>query len=187
MLVGKRLRFRAIEYEDLPLLIKWRNDPDIYKNFFEHEPISMAAQRRWFENLLQKPDEKLWIVETIENSEPIGTIGMVHIDWRNRKLELGRILIYPDEYRHGGYGSEIESIFLVYVFEHLNFNRVYCEVFAHNENAIAVHKKLGFKEEGIFRQHIYKDGKYKDIVYLGLLREEYFQTSKKAIREYLDM
>lgn len=185
MIVGKRIRLRAIELEDLPLMVRWRNDPEIYQHFCEQEPLSLVMQQRWFETFLQRTDEKLWIVETIEDSEPIGTVGLVHIDWRNRKAEWGRLLIYPEKYRHGGCGSEIESLILRYVFDHMNLNRLYCEVFADNEKVVTLHKRFGFKEEGRFRQHIFKNGQYRDVVYLALLREEYLSESQEVIKKYL--
>ncbi len=185
MLVGKRIRLRSIETEDLPVLAKWRNDPKVYQYFFEHEPLSVVMEKRWFEAFLQRADEKFWIVEPIEGGEPIGTFALVHIDWRSGKAELGRILIYPEKYKQCGYGSEAESLVLRYAFDHMNLHRIYCEVFAGNENGISIHRRFGFKEEGRFRQHVFKNGKYRDVVYLALLREEYLTESREAITKYL--
>jgi UDP-4-amino-4,6-dideoxy-N-acetyl-beta-L-altrosamine N-acetyltransferase len=186
MIVGKRIQLRAIEYEDLSLMVKWRNDPEVYQYFYEQEPLSLATQKAWFEKFLQKQDEKLWIVETIETHEAIGTVGLVHIDWRSRKGEWGRLLIYPEQYRHGGYGSEIESLILRYFFDTMNMNRLQCEVFTDNPNVVALHKGFGFREEGLFRQYVFKEGHYRDVVYLAMLREEYLSPETQAkIRKYL--
>ena len=187
MLVGKRIQIRAVEYEDLPLMAKWRNDPKVYRYFYEHEPLSLVMQKAWFEKLLQKPDARLWIVETLEAHEAIGTVGLVHIDWRNRRAEYGQLLIYPEEYRHGGYGSEVESLILRYFFDHMNMNRLQGEVFTENENVLALHRKFGFKQEGLFRQYIFKEGRYRDVVYIAMLREDYLSAETQArISEYLD-
>jgi len=187
MIVGKRIQLRAVEYEDLPLIVEWRNDPKVYQYFYEQEPLSLVMQTAWFERSLQKRDERLWMVEAIETHEAIGTVGLVHIDRRSRKAEWGRLLIYPDEYRHGGYGSEIESLILRYFFDHMNMNRLQCELFVENENVIALHKKFGFKQEGLFRQYVFKEGRYRDVVYLALLREEYLSAQTQAmIAKYLD-
>lgn len=187
MIVGKRVQLRAWEYEDLPLLVRWRNDPEIYQHFYEHEPLSRVMQKAWFESLLHKPDERLWVIETRETEEAIGTVGLVHIDWRNRKAEWGRFLIYPDQYRHGGYGSEVESLILRYFFDHMNMNRLQCEVLAENENVIALHQKFGFQQEGLFREYVFKEGRYRSVVYLALLRQEYLSQEVQArIARYLD-
>jgi diamine N-acetyltransferase len=197
VIVGKRVQLRAVEYEDLPLLVKWRNDPEIYQYFYEQEPLSLAMQKAWFEKLLQKPDERLWMIETRESAglegkdEPrgtaIGTVGLVHMDWRSRKAEWGRFLIYPDAYRHGGYGSEVESLILRYIFDHMNMNRLQCEVFADNEHVIAMHQKFGFQQEGLFREYVFKEGRYRSVAYLALLRQDYLSDAVQArIARYLD-
>lgn len=186
MIVGKRLQLRAIEMEDLSLLIEWRNDPEIYKNLYEQEPLSLVMERSWFESFLQRNDEKFWIIENILDREPIGTVGLVHIDWRNRKSEWSRFLIYPPKYKRGGYDSETESLILRYVFEHMNLNRLYVEVFSRNLNVINLHKKFGFKKEGLFKKHIFKDGQYIDIVIMALLKDDYLALSKEIIKKYLE-
>ena len=187
MIVGKRIQLRAIEYEDLPLMVKWRNDPEVYQYFYEHEPLSLVMQRTWFEKYLTRSDEKFWIVETRDTHEAIGTVGLLHLDWRNRKGEWGRLLIYPDQYRHGGYGSEIESLILRYFFDHLNMNRLQGEVFLDNESVWQLHQRFGFRQEGLFRQYIFKNGQYKDVVYIAMLYEDYLSDETQArIRKYLD-
>jgi UDP-4-amino-4,6-dideoxy-N-acetyl-beta-L-altrosamine N-acetyltransferase len=184
MIVGKHIQLRAIEYDDLPTLIAWRNDPKVYRYFYEHEPLSLAMQKAWFEKLT-KSDEKFWIVETLEEQQAIGTIGLVHIDWRSRKAELARVLVI-EEYRHRGYGSELLCLLLRYCFDHLNMNRLYCDTFAKNQDAVAFYEKFGFKREGILRQHVFKDGCYCDLVYYGMLREEYLSPETQAmIAKYL--
>jgi UDP-4-amino-4,6-dideoxy-N-acetyl-beta-L-altrosamine N-acetyltransferase len=187
VIVGKRVQLRALECEDMPLLVKWRNDPEIYQYFYEQEPLSLVMQQAWFEKLLHKPDERLWMIETRDTGQAIGTVGLVHIDWRSRKAEWGRFLIYPDEYRHGGYGSEVESLILRYFFDHMNMNRLQCEVFAENEHVIAMHQKFGFRQEGLFREYVFKGGQYRSVAYLALLRHEYLAPEIQArIARYLD-
>ena len=66
-------------------------------------------------------------------------------------------------------------------------NRLYCDTFLENENAVAFYKRLGFRQEGVFRQHVFKEGRYRDVVYLAMLREDYRSAETQArIREYLD-
>ena len=177
MILGERICLRAIEMEDLPLLVKWRNDPQVYDNFYEHEPLSLIMQQRWFEKLLQREDEKFWIAETLRDPEPIGTIALVHIDWRNRKAEMGRVLIFPDGGRGAGYGKEMCNLLLKYAFEHMNLNRIYLEVFADNYRAIEFYKQMAFSEEGRFRQHIFSRSHYRDVLVFSILQQEYINKA----------
>jgi UDP-4-amino-4,6-dideoxy-N-acetyl-beta-L-altrosamine N-acetyltransferase len=172
MIVGKRIRLRAIELEDLPLLTKWRNDPAVYDCFYEHEPLSLAMQRRWFDAFLQKRDEKYWIAETLAEGEPIGAIGLLDIDWRNRRAELGRVLVAPGGGRRSGYGRELCELALRYAFDHLNLHRVQLDVFADNQAAVELYRQLGFREEGRLRQHVFARGRYRDVLVFSLLSDE---------------
>lgn len=158
MLIGRRVRFRAVEEEDLSKIVKWRNSPQIYDFFFEYEPLSLIKQKIWFEKHLQTPTEKLFIISSLEG-EAIGTVGFTHIDLRNRKAEWGRFLIGEEKFLKKGYGPEVEFLILEYAFEHLNLNRLYCEVLATNPTVISLHKKFGFKEEEVYinyRLHLCK-------------------------------
>jgi len=40
MLYGKNIRLRAIEREDIPILIGWFNDPEVRKHMILYEPMS---------------------------------------------------------------------------------------------------------------------------------------------------
>jgi diamine N-acetyltransferase len=186
MIIGKKVLIRAIETDDLPLLVTWRNSPDVYRFFYEYEPLSLITQKAWFDKLVQKNDEKFWLVETLQDKQPIGTVGLIHIDWRNRKAELARVLII-EEHRQHGQGSEVICLLLRYFFDHMNMNRLYCDTFSTNQYAVAFYEKLGFKHEGTFRQHVFKDGQYRDLTYLAMLREDYLSDETQArIAKYLD-
>lgn len=172
MIVGSRIRLRAIEAEDLPLLAKWRNDPAVYDCFFEHEPLSLAMQRRWFEDFLRRDGERFWIAETMTESRPLGTVALLNINWRNRRVELGRVVVFPGPDRGQGYGREMCELAIAHAFDHLNVNRVYLEVFADNERATRLYRALGFVEEGRLRQHVFSGGRYRDVLLLSLLRDD---------------
>ena len=172
MLIGTTLQLRAIEEEDLPTLAAWRNDPAVYRYFFEHEPLSLVMQKAWFEKLLQRPDEKLWVAERIQGHQAVGTAGWSHLDWRNRKAELSRVLISQD-CRKQGLGSELVGLALNYMFQHLNLNRVYLRVLADNQAAISFYERLGFQREGLFRQSVFEEGAYRDVALMALLRKDY--------------
>ena len=46
-----------VDFDDQPMLVAWRNDPAVLAHFFEHEPLSLAMQQRWYERFLQRDDE----------------------------------------------------------------------------------------------------------------------------------
>ncbi|WOD18682.1 UDP-4-amino-4,6-dideoxy-N-acetyl-beta-L-altrosamine N-acetyltransferase [Paraburkholderia kirstenboschensis] len=173
MLKSNRIKLRAIEEGDLPLIASWRSDPQVYEYFYEFLPISSRQQKNWFEKQLQDSSEINLVVSNLSGIA-IGTVSIYHIDRRNRKAEWGRLIIGDPAARSGGIGAEIEALILQYSFEHLNLHKLYCEVLVENEKVISLHKKFGFREEGILRDHAFKAGKYADAIILAMLDSEYF-------------
>lgn len=172
MLWSNRLILRAIEESDLPLIASWRSNPEVYEYFYEFLPISIRQQKNWYEKQLSDASE-INLVVAKNDKEPIGTVSIYHIDRRNRKAEWGRLIIGDPNERAGGVGGEIEALVLEYCFEHLNLHKLYCEVLVENERVISLHKKFGFKEEGIFKEHAFKNGHYVNVVSMAMLEDEY--------------
>jgi RimJ/RimL family protein N-acetyltransferase len=75
--------------------------------------------------------------------------------------------------RGQGYGSEALRLLLRYAFAELNLFRL--SAFAPEYNPVALHifRKAGFVQEVCRRQALNRDGRRWDLVYLGLLREEW--------------
>ena len=46
MIKGQHTALRAIEREDLPSLLSWRNDPDLRKYFREYRELNFQQQRK---------------------------------------------------------------------------------------------------------------------------------------------
>lgn len=172
-LQSENLIFRAIEDADLPIMLTWINDPEAIQYFYNDEPISLPMQKKWFENYLKNIEtDKIFIIEEKKFKTAIGMVSIYHIDWRNKKAEWGRFFL-EKSFRGKGYGKEIERKIYDYCFTFLNLNKLYCEVFEFNTKVIDSHKKMGSCVEGILRQHVFKNGKYQNVVVMSILLDEY--------------
>jgi len=167
MLVGEKVGLKLLEKEDLSLIVRWKNEA--YEEFYEY-PLSNSGQEIWFEKYLRNSDFIFIIHELF--SDQVGMSSLYNIDNRNRNAEFGRFVI-DKEFRGKGYGKEALILTLDYAFKHLNLNRVYLDTFEYNEKVINLYKKIGFKQEGLKLQHIYKNGKYNNLVCMSLLKEDY--------------
>lgn len=181
MLTGKKVALRAIEEGDLPTLARWRSDAASYPFFFEFHPISHAAQADWFAAQRARRDELNFAVAA-RTGELVGTVSLVAIDGRNRRAELGRVFVGDERSRRAGVGREMTYLVLEYAFEHLNLRKVTCEVLAANAPACELYRRFGFREEGAFREHVYKDGRYLDVVALALFVEEFRDPANAYVR-----
>ncbi len=62
---------------------------------------------------------------------------------------------------------------LGWAFRIQNYRRIWLETLAVNERAIRAYHAIGFVEEGRLRNHAFFDGRYVDVLQMGLLRAEW--------------
>jgi RimJ/RimL family protein N-acetyltransferase len=175
MIIGKNVRLRAIERQDLPGFVAWLNDPEVRKNLLVTVPLSQAQEDNWFEQNLRRPleEQPLGIeVHTPKGWQLVGNCGFAKLDWHNRNAEIG-IFIGDARFWNKGYGTEAMRLMVKYGFYTLNLNRIYLTVFETNHRGIRCYEKAGFIHEGRLRQAIYQDGRYIDMLIMSMLRSEW--------------
>jgi len=72
-----------------------------------------------------------------------------------------------------GYGTEAVKALIAYGFRTLHLHRIYAAAFTRNPGSWRVMEKAGLTYEGTLRQHVARLGEFHDLVYYGLLKEEY--------------
>lgn len=172
MLSGHLVTLRPIERADLRQAVGWRNDARVMRGLFSYRPLSLAEQEQWFEGYLTNQHEILFIIEA-EDGTAIGTIGLSKIDFRNRKAELGRMLIGDRSYLRRGYAKAATLVLLEYAFAELNLHRVYLEVLADNDAAVSVYRRCHFEVEGRCRDAHFGEGRFHDVLVMAVLDEAY--------------
>jgi RimJ/RimL family protein N-acetyltransferase len=182
VIYGKRVRLRGAECSDLKKFVEWINDPEVTAGLTLFLPISSVDEEKWFDNVMQRPQEEKPLVIDMKEGDGwrlIGNSGFLDFDWVARSAEVG-IMIGDKSIWGQGYGSEVMTLLLRHGFETLNLNRVCLHVHAENNRAIRIYEKVGFVHEGCKRQAVYKNGKYNDIIIMSVLREEWDARDEKS-------
>lgn len=168
-----RIYLRALEPDDYKTTIAWRNDDEInsmlggLKRF-----VSKAYEAKWMQDtIFQSKDVKLAICLK-QNGLHIGNVYMTGIDELNQHC-TSHILIGNKAYWGQGYAGEAMRLAIDYMFGQRNIHRIEALVLDTNQASLRMHEKLGYKEEGIKRQSVYKDGAWHDQHILSLLRDDY--------------
>jgi len=99
----------------------------------------------------------------------VGAIGL-SIKAAHRRAELGYWVGVP--FWNRGYATEAVRAVLQFAFETLQLNRVHASYFKRNPASGRVMTKAGMREEGIRRQHFFKDGRFEDVTEYAILRGE---------------
>jgi len=112
-----------------------------------------------------------WDICVKDGQHLIGACGLHRVRLADRSAVFG-ILVGDREYQNRGFGTEATRLMLRFAFEELNLNRVGLSVLAANRRGIQVYEKVGFVREGCARQAYYRNGRYQDELFYGLLRSE---------------
>jgi RimJ/RimL family protein N-acetyltransferase len=69
-----------------------------------------------------------------------------------------------------------------YGFEMLGLKKISLNVYGFNQRAIRVYEKMGFKKEGCVKEFLNRDGQRWDLIFMGLLREEWLSHDTGSSR-----
>lgn len=174
-----RVYLRAFELDDYKLINMWRKDEEDYKLVAGNKYfVSSEKDKKWVEEKIFNDAKDIYLAICIkENDEMIGYLSIKNIDWRNSKAEWGGITIGERQHRGKGYSLEAAYLMLEHVFCELGLNRFYGYWLEANKGSIIMGKKLGFKQEGVLRDFVYKGNKFNSVLLMSILKEE-FKTLK---------
>jgi hypothetical protein len=166
------VRLRRINIDDLEMIMKWRMSPEVTKYMYTDPILTMEKQIEWYKKILKNSQkEKYWIIQIDEKTD-VGLLSIGNIDTKNRQASWA-YYIASLEARGKGLGRILECNIYDYAFQQLHLNKLWCEVFEFNEKVIKIHEKFGSKIEGKFIDHIFKNGKYYNVVRMAILKKEW--------------
>jgi len=177
-IMGKQVTLRAIEKSDLELMKEMLNEPEIEDLVVGWAfPVSSYGQEQWFINNMGNNSNQRFIIETKEDGA-IGLATLTDIDWKNRCAMHGMKLFNKD-IRSKGIGTDTVMAIMRYAFDELNLNRLDGAWFEENTASIKLYTKCGWQVEGIRRKYVFKKGEYRDLVVVGVLKEDYDKLIKE--------
>ena len=171
-IIGDKIYLRAIESEDVDAFVEWLNDWDVREYLSTKAlPFNKIREKEWVEGLY-KDDRNIVFGIVLKGSDRlIGNIALHGISLVNRHATLG-IFIGDKTCWSKGYGTEAIKLVVKYGFEQLNLHRIALTVVDFNARAMRAYEKAGFKKEGTYREHLYRNGKYCDVHFMAILRTE---------------
>ena len=180
---GEKIRLRARTFVDIE-----RDKAKIEKSDYDtesdrlcdiiHLPYSAESRKDDWENEIKKFNT--WencnlIIETLDNIA-VGGICITNSDRTNGTFSYG--LGISREHWQKGYASEAITLLMNYYFNELRFHKCNITVYDYNEASIALHKSLGFIEEGRQRESKYTNGKHYDLIFYGMTKKEFYDKYK---------
>lgn len=169
---GSNIYCRPYLLEDVPRLQRWVNDPGTRRNLLIYWPLTELAERKFVESSSNDPTAVALAIVLARGDTHIGAMSLREINWRSRTAKFG-IMIGEPAHRGAGHGTEATWLMLRYAFNTLHLNRVELGVYDFNAPAIRVYEKLGFRREGVAREDVFVDGRYRDVIQYAILAREF--------------
>lgn len=135
-------------------------------------PVTIDGLKNYIDTYNNGKEGTLLGIFSKRTSKHIGNITLHLIDWRNRNAEIG-IVIGDKKSRGKGYATEAIRLVAGHAFNKLNLQKIYAGMIKGNEASKRAFEKVGFKIEGVLREHFYLKGKYFDCYRMGLLKSEF--------------
>jgi RimJ/RimL family protein N-acetyltransferase len=174
MLRGEKVILRALNRDDLPRVWQFNNDLEVELAGGGDPPMPQSLERLQadFDREAAKGgrDNAYFAIEA--DGTVIGNCGLRDFSETDRTCELG-ISIGDKAYWGKGYGRDAVRLLVDYAFRYRNMRKVFLRVWGNNERGIRAYRAVGFVEEGRLRRHVWSDGQYVDLVYMGILRDEW--------------
>jgi len=181
MLTGNKIYLCALEREDLPYLMKWRNQAEFRKHFREYREINSDMQKKWYEEkVLKDPGTIMFAIRCTDTDELLGCCGLCYINWVHRNSDLslyiGKNNAYIDD---SGYAEESCRLLFDYGFLELGLEKIWSELYEFDTKKIDLYQKLGMQTDGILRRQYYYDGRWWNSKLLSILSAEWETERRK--------
>ena len=98
-------------------------------------------------------------------------VGYHPIDWPNRSVEIGYWI--AADFQGRGLVTRASHFLVDYAFNQLELNRVVIRCAEGNSRSAVIPKRLGFTQEGVFRQQQAHYNQFVDLIVFSMLAEEW--------------
>lgn len=171
-LLGKNIKLRALEKEDLNFLYQIENNESFWQVSHTQTPFSKYMLKLYLENahldIYQAKQLRLIIEENSTNLQ-VGMIDLFDFNPKHKRAGIG-ILIHPD-FQEKGYAFEALSLLINYTFTHLNLHQLYANITDDNNKSISLFEKNNFVKTGIKKDWIFTNNNYKSEILYQLINK----------------
>ena len=142
--------------------------------------LNMTEKEKWFEKI-SGDKSSLFLMAHLADAAycmhpAVGLYGITDIDPVSQSCLFTHSIF--EQYRGKGYGKRTLEAGIDLTFEMLNIHRIETWILSNNHAEIKSTLAVGFVEEGMKRQAVYKCGEFLDCKLFGLLRDEWKNSDR---------
>jgi RimJ/RimL family protein N-acetyltransferase len=173
VLKSTTVTLRPPDETDAKRFVEWFADTEVTRYLARPFPPSLQQEEEFFKRIGESRNDVWWVVEA--EGKAIGATGIHGIDWVNANGTTGTVIGDKSCWRKG-YGSEVMALRTDYAFRQLNLHKLRSSAFMENEPSKRALRKAGYREVGVQREDIWRDGKWHDHWLAEVLRADWEKT-----------
>lgn len=170
VLKGEKVTLRPPDETDAARFIEWFADTEVTRYLGTTFPLSLQLEEETIKKLGEAKDTVWWVVEA--EGRAIGGTGIHRIDWVNAHAITGTVIGDKIAWRKG-YGSETMALRTEYAFRQLNLHKLKSSAFMDNAASRRALQKAGYRQVGVEREEMWRDGKWHDHWVCEVLRADW--------------
>lgn len=168
---------------DTKMIWQWRNHPNVRAWMFGQDEIALNEHEKWFNKQLSSPNVHLMIFNV--DNQPMGVINVTRITLdRYQTLNQSKLntkeksaswgfYLSPESAKGQGLGFALGVLAICHIFNTTDIDKITAQVLDYNTASLALHRKLGFKQTGVLKQHFGVGDKLYDVVAFELSAENF--------------
>ncbi len=181
-------QLRQATQADSQMIWQWRNHIDVRQWMFGQDEIALADHEKWYGKQLDRANVHLLIFETdgSKGGEPMGLVNVTQItvdkyqtlqlanaSSPNEKTASWGFYLSPNSAKGQGLGFALGVLAIAQIFNTTDIGKITAQVLAYNTASLALHRKLGFSETGVLKQHFGVGEKVYDVVEFELKSQDF--------------
>lgn len=170
---GFGIRLRPVRLEDAAFIV-WLRNLEHVRGRVGDTAINAASQEAWLKKYFEREGDYYFIGES-STGIPLGTHGVY--DLANGSAEKGRQAVRPEVM----VGVTLAILATDIAFGQLALRELRSNTVSTNQNVISLHRKSGFKQVGVLRNHQVIEGKPVDLIQFLLLPEDWSRARERQL------
>lgn len=181
--VGDRAHLRGKEPGDIESELEYEDDTADQRSGWKVFPPRSSVSRKagLEESATAKPEgdavQFSLAIARRSDDRRVGVINVYGADLVNGTFNFG--VIVHAAYKGQGYAGEAVLLAMRYMFDERRLQKCESVAYDYNSGSLALHRNLGFVEEGRRRRHAFVGGSFHDLVLFGMTVEEFHERYPK--------
>lgn len=175
VLHNDHIRLRAPEPEDLEIMYKMENLPEMWAISNVTVPYSRYTLKRYIEscrNDIYNDGELRLMIQLKNNNLVVGTVDLIDFNPLHERAEVGIAIL--EDYRQQGIATEALTLLCNYAFRQLHLHQLYAYIAADNTASLNLFQACGFTEGTILKEWLRDENGYKNVYILQNLSTSSF-------------